>query len=398
MLLDEVLRVRVESTEIDLIVNDVSDVDLSVDVAPSHVVSVLEGSSKLKVNVEALQTKLIVEGPQDRGIVVPSSSDVIILASGGIGVPGPEGPEGPQGWPGVPGPPGADSTVPGPPGPAGADGADGPTGPEGPEGPEGPIGLTGSTGPAGPTGLTGPAGSTGPAGPGVPVGGATGQRLVKASSTNYDTQWTTPGADVATPVVNGQWVKGVGGAAVWSAITPADVGLPRITTRTWASGPPTSPTPADGDIWIATGVGPVSQRWTFQYSSTSAVWFFIGGGKCQIGSSSFTHNGTATWTSALATSPGRPGQYLVETTQQAATPAGGTPYGTFYGGVGVNGTVQGQCSTVSAPPSSWFFSHGYALTVIVPSGGVINGMYYSTNVTQTNTGTMVVQFVPIYVT
>lgn len=25
------------------------------------------------------------------------------------------------------------------------------------------------------------------------------------------------------PVVNGQWVKGVGGAAVWSAITPADI-------------------------------------------------------------------------------------------------------------------------------------------------------------------------------
>lgn len=28
---------------------------------------------------------------------------------------------------------------------------------------------------------------------------------------------------VPTPVVNGQWIKGVGGAAVWSAITPADV-------------------------------------------------------------------------------------------------------------------------------------------------------------------------------
>jgi hypothetical protein len=25
------------------------------------------------------------------------------------------------------------------------------------------------------------------------------------------------------PVVNGQWLKGVGGAAVWSAITPADI-------------------------------------------------------------------------------------------------------------------------------------------------------------------------------
>jgi hypothetical protein len=31
------------------------------------------------------------------------------------------------------------------------------------------------------------------------------------------------GIGVPTPVVNGQWIKGVGGAAVWSSITPADV-------------------------------------------------------------------------------------------------------------------------------------------------------------------------------
>jgi hypothetical protein len=34
-----------------------------------------------------------------------------------------------------------------------------------------------------------------------------------------------PGIGVPTPVVNGQWIKGVGGAAVWSAIAAAD--LPR---------------------------------------------------------------------------------------------------------------------------------------------------------------------------
>lgn len=40
------------------------------------------------------------------------------------------------------------------------------------------------------------------------------------------TKWIPLGGGVTgipVPVVNGQWVKGVGGAAVWSAITPADV-------------------------------------------------------------------------------------------------------------------------------------------------------------------------------
>ena len=40
---------------------------------------------------------------------------------------------------------------------------------------------------AGPQGATGATGATGPAGQGVPVGGTTGQALVKASGTNYDT-------------------------------------------------------------------------------------------------------------------------------------------------------------------------------------------------------------------
>jgi hypothetical protein len=47
----------------------------------------------------------------------------------------------------------------------------------------------GPQGPQGPTGATGPQGPAGATGQGVPVGGATGQVLAKASGTNYDTQW-----------------------------------------------------------------------------------------------------------------------------------------------------------------------------------------------------------------
>jgi hypothetical protein len=59
------------------------------------------------------------------------------------------------------------------------------------------VGPAGARGPAGPTGANGQngangvAGETGPAGPGIAVGGTTGQILTKASTNDYDTQWST---------------------------------------------------------------------------------------------------------------------------------------------------------------------------------------------------------------
>jgi Collagen triple helix repeat (20 copies) len=89
----------------------------------------------------------------------------------------------------------------GPQGPQGATGATGSQGPQGTTGAQGPQGATGSQGPKGDTGSQGPQGNTGAQGPqGVPG---------------------TPG--YPTPVVNGQWLKGSGGAVVWSAIDAADV-------------------------------------------------------------------------------------------------------------------------------------------------------------------------------
>src|SRR5215831_10166883 len=76
-------------------------------------------------------------------------------------------------------------------------GAPGATGPQGPTGATGPQGPTGNTGPQGATGAQGPMGSTGPQGPagqGVPTGGTTGQVLSKINATDYNAQWTTPGA------------------------------------------------------------------------------------------------------------------------------------------------------------------------------------------------------------
>lgn len=91
----------------------------------------------------------------------------------------------------------------GPQGPTGATGATGPqgaTGATGTTGPQGATGTTGATGPQGPTGATGATGpqgatgSTGATGQGVPAGGIANQVLSKIDSTNYNTQWVTPGS------------------------------------------------------------------------------------------------------------------------------------------------------------------------------------------------------------
>lgn len=111
------------------------------------------------------------------------------IPAGDTGPAGPTGATGPAGPTGATGATGATGPQ-GPAGPAGPTGATGPQGPQGDTGPQGPQGATGATGPQGPTGATGP---QGPAGVGVPVGGSTGQALVKASGTDYDTQWATAG-------------------------------------------------------------------------------------------------------------------------------------------------------------------------------------------------------------
>ena len=101
-------------------------------------------------------------------------------------------------------------------------------GPPGPQGERGPAGEHGETGPKGDTGATGQTGPQGPQGVpgqdgvGVPTGGTAGQVLVKASGTDYDTEWTTPEAGGVTDVqVNGTSVvfKGVANVPVAGSST-----------------------------------------------------------------------------------------------------------------------------------------------------------------------------------
>lgn len=130
-------------------------------------------------------------GPQ--GIQGPAGE------TGPAGEQGPAGERGPQGETGPQGPQGIQGPI-GPEGPKGEQGDIGPEGPAGPEGPIGPAGERGPEGPIGPKGERGPAGERGPqgeqgpAGPGVAAGGTAGQKLVKKTDTDYDTEWVDDSA------------------------------------------------------------------------------------------------------------------------------------------------------------------------------------------------------------
>ena len=121
------------------------------------------------------------------------------LPTGDTGATGPQGIQGIQGIQGVQGEKGDTGDT----GPQGIQGETGPQGPQGIQGIQGETGDTGATGPQGEQGIqgiqgiqgeTGPAGADGADGVGIPAGGTTGQVLVKASGTDYDTTW----ADDAT--------------------------------------------------------------------------------------------------------------------------------------------------------------------------------------------------------
>lgn len=154
----------------------------------------------------------LVDGQNPETIVVEVPAPTRIEFAATVGLPGstgpagPQGPTGPKGDPGEQGPKGdpgdtgptgpkgdkgdtgpagpkGDKGDQGDPGPAGADGQDGAPGAKGDQGEPGEQGAKGDTGD---TGATGPKGDPGE---GVPVGGATGQVLAKASAADFDTEW-----------------------------------------------------------------------------------------------------------------------------------------------------------------------------------------------------------------
>jgi microcystin-dependent protein len=191
MSLDD-LNVTIETKEINVTVEQVPDIDLTLDLFPGAI-ELSPSNVELKVMIDGGETVVTVDHDLPSiDLIHEVYPDTIVLAQGGpIGPVGPVGPEGDPGPVGATGPVGAASTVPGPIGPEGPEGPEGDPGPQGikgdtgntgprgfqgipgPQGIEGdpgPQGPKGDTGTAGATGSTGPAGSVGPMGPEGPEG------------------------------------------------------------------------------------------------------------------------------------------------------------------------------------------------------------------------------------
>jgi hypothetical protein len=279
----------------------------------------------------------------------------------GTGEPGPPGPEGPEG----------------PTGPAGPTGPTGATGTQGPKGDQGVQGVAGPTGPTGPTGAQGPKGDTGAQGVAGPQGVA--------------------GVGVPTPVVNGQWIKGVGGAAVWQPINPGDVAglclsgthaarpaasaanagaIYKATDRlgTWQSNgsawtliaqqpyyAATSQFPAapyDGEqILYVDGLANPTYEWHLRYNAAATSgypWECIGGAPV-VSSQGATQTlgATSVWQnfSATAFTIPKDGEYIVQGGCQALT---GTTATTLYYGVWVNSPGNNAAQTAATNQAQWY--------------------------------------------
>src|SRR4029077_11434282 len=91
------------------------------------------------------------------------------------------------------------------------------------------------------------------------------------------------GIGVPTPVVNGQWVKGVGGAAVWSAIALADV-VGAAAKPTYGTTLPGSPVDGQEHVLVDSLTVPTySWRCRYNAQSTNAYKWEVHGGIPLVG-------------------------------------------------------------------------------------------------------------------
>lgn len=173
---------------------------------------------------------------------------------------------------------------------------------------------------------------------------------------------------VARPVVNGQWVKGVGGAAVWSAIAPADIPLVATTT------PPASP--VDGQEWVLdTGGG---QAWSFRWRASTSRWIFTGG--APLTSAYDAAQGTASATAVALAGPQivvpRAGAYIAQISTTLAQTTTTQTYDAavlFAGAVAdqmVNGSGPGWTASAAAIGTVQNLAAGPQVTTYRASSGV----------------------------
>jgi hypothetical protein len=189
----------------------------------------------------------------------------------------------------------------------------------GPAGQQGQTGLTGQTGQAGPTGQTGA---------GVASGGSTGQALVKASNSSYDTAWTTlvlgdrylTTSTTSLTIDNGNKTLTVSTGLAYT--TQQDIVIAYNASHHMHC-LVTSYNPATGelivDVQTHTGSGTYSS-WTVNVGGTTTAVLPIGGTTSQILQKSSATDFDVSWTTAYSGSDAlKTANNLSELTATAST-------------------------------------------------------------------------------
>lgn len=178
----------------------------------------------------------------------------------------------------------------------------------------------------------------------------TGLVIYNTTTNRWEANWGTAGAPAW-----GHMLRTITDSeiAVGAAISPTKIlgGVPKMTTSAYSGGPPASP--ADTDIWTATGVEGSANRWMFQYDAAWVAdaykWKFVGGPSlvfyqdASLTTTSATYNtGTAGTGSVAATlyAPSRSGIYQA---RASCVAQGSTPstfqFGLLMGGSNYNGSI-----------------------------------------------------------
>jgi hypothetical protein len=137
------------------------------------------------------------------------------------------------------------------------------------------------------------------------------------------------GLEMPAPVVEGQWLKGIGGAAVWSPLTVADI--PNIAAKpSYGITLPASPVDGQEHILVDSMTAPTwSWRCRYNAGSTSAYkWDVAGIPLFATASGQFQIPSVNTWT-ALSTTlivVPRPGIYICQGSCRCLAAAGGSNY------------------------------------------------------------------------
>jgi len=192
------------------------------------------------------------------------------------------------------------------------------------------------------------------------------------------------GVGVPSPVVNGQWVKGSGGAAVWSPITVADV-VGAAAAPAMVTSLPASPVDGQEVLYVDSLTAP-TRTWRCRYNaqSTNAYkWEVLGGTPLTgLNTTQQTVSAVTTWTNVVPTAITIPreGAYGLSGSLRVNNGYSGAQHIYMMMWTGTAGNVFGPQPLVGLNSGWWgtlavsmfyytLFAQGLGMSVYINAGG-----------------------------